>query len=68
VTIFALAVFGEGEFAAGYAFTPYVGYFACPGIETQAQGIAVLHLIQSNMTSPRSQARWPPMTGIEENP
>jgi hypothetical protein len=37
---------GEGESTAGYTFTPCVGSFACPGINTQVKGILVLHLIQ----------------------
>jgi hypothetical protein len=36
----------EGESTGGYTFTPCVGSFACPGIDTRVQGISVLHLIQ----------------------
>jgi hypothetical protein len=35
----------EGESTSSYSFTPRVGYFACPGIDTQVQGISVLRLI-----------------------
>jgi hypothetical protein len=35
----------EEESTAGYTFTPCVGSFACPGIDTQVQGISVLRLI-----------------------
>jgi hypothetical protein len=35
----------ERESTAGYTFTPCVGSFACPGIDTQVQGISVLRLI-----------------------
>jgi hypothetical protein len=41
----------EGESTAGYTFTPCVGSFACPGIDTQVQGISVLRLIQRTRQS-----------------
>jgi hypothetical protein len=30
----------------GYSFIPGMGSFACPGIDTQVQGLLVLHLTQ----------------------
>jgi hypothetical protein len=41
----------EGESAAGYTFTPCVGSFACPGIDTPVQGISVLRLLQRTRQS-----------------
>jgi hypothetical protein len=35
--ILSSADFGEGESTAGYTFTPGVGSFACPGIDTQVE-------------------------------
>jgi hypothetical protein len=50
---------GEGESTASYTFTHCVGYFACPGMDTQVQGI-----FSFTAHSKRSEARWS-MTGIE---
>jgi hypothetical protein len=55
----------EGESTSGYTFTPCVGSFACPGIDTQVQGISFKGRgNRSKVTCPRSQARWS-LTGIE---
>jgi hypothetical protein len=47
---FGYAEEGETESTAGYTFTP-VGSFACPGIDTQVQGVSVLHHIQRTRQS-----------------